>query len=73
MGFQHMKPVVRKAVQRKGGSWRRRKGFAANPELAKEAGRKGGLKKAENAKSGVTKSPEVPQEIYSLIESIVDE
>ncbi len=73
MGFQHMKPVVRKAVQRKGGSWRRRKGFAANQELAKEAGRKGGLKKAENIKAGKAPSSGVPQEIYSLIESIVDE
>ena len=50
MGFQHFKPVVRKAAQRKGGKIRVSKGFGKNPELARSAGQKGGLAKAANKK-----------------------
>lgn len=43
-----MHPSVRQAAQRKGGKWRRRKGFAANPDLARSAGSLGGKAKHAN-------------------------
>lgn len=46
MGFQDMPEVVHQAASGKGGKIKGRKGFAANPELAREAGRKGGYAKA---------------------------
>lgn len=48
MGFQHFKEVVHEAASRKGGEIRVSKGFGKNPELAREAGRKGGLQKHAN-------------------------
>lgn len=48
MGFQHMKDVYHKAASRKGGKIKIKKGFGANPELARLAGAKGGKAKHEN-------------------------
>lgn len=47
-GFQDMPDVVHSAASRKGGRIKVKKGFAVNPELAREAGRKGGLSKHGN-------------------------
>lgn len=58
MGFQHLPEVVRKAAFRKGGKVRGKKGFAANPELAKSAGSKGGIAKRENRNKGIVPKQE---------------
>ncbi|MFC3712662.1 general stress protein [Sphingoaurantiacus capsulatus] len=42
-GFGSMDPDRHREVSRRGGQISRGGGFAANPELAREAGRKGGL------------------------------
>lgn len=47
-GFQDMESVTHQAASRKGGRIKTKKGFAANPELAKEAGRLGGINASRN-------------------------
>lgn len=47
-GFADMPEVVHKAASRKGGRVKTNKGFAANRELAKSAGSRGGRAKYEN-------------------------
>jgi len=42
-GFGSMDPDRHREVSRRGGQISRGGGFAANPDLAREAGRKGGL------------------------------
>lgn len=42
-GFASMDPDRHREVSRRGGQTSRGGGFAANPALAREAGRKGGL------------------------------
>lgn len=49
-GFQDMETVTHRAASRKGGRARVKKGFAANPELAKRAGRIGGINANQNRK-----------------------
>lgn len=44
-------PDYYKKIGAIGGRARVSKGFGANPELAREAGRKGGLKRLENMRS----------------------
>ena len=51
MGFQNTNPIIAKEIQRKGGRVRVKKGFAKNPRLAVEAGRKGGIAKRDRSES----------------------
>lgn len=51
-GFGSMDPDRHREVSRRGGQVSRGGGFAANPALAREAGRKGGLAHARSANHG---------------------
>ena len=52
MSFRKMHPLLAKEIQRKGGKARVKKGFGVNPDLARQAGSKGGKAKHANRSKG---------------------
>lgn len=73
MGFQHMKEPIRVAAQRKGGKIRVKKGFGSNPELAREAGAKGGITKHANKAKGIVKTQEDTSDSTSILERLLED